>query len=505
MSPTLTLRYPVASAAADSLLGRTGERVTGHEFHRTRTTPPAGDRPAWTIDGEPTGFTGDTWHASYLHVHWAGHPALPQRFADAVHAGSEVLPAERSMAKEALIIAGRACRDPSDNGFHQAQPAKVGIDHRANAASTADDGPAGSSRDVAAAPPVASGDPDRPSTNPLRHHGDSETGPDLLDLAVNVYPEARPAWLDAALHAAIDTAAAYPDAEPAREALAVRYGLETDRVLPTAGAAEAFTLLAQLPWRNPVVVQPQFTEPQAALERAGHRVDSAFCLAERGFTLEPDAVPDDADLVVVGNPTNPTGVLHPAATIVGLCRPGRLVVVDEAFMDAVPGQPESLVASRLDGLVVVRSLTKQWSIPGVRAGYLAGDPVVVERLRVLQPPWSVSGPAIAATIACSTEKAAAESEARARAMVAWRQPLEAGLAAHGVEFLPSAAPFVLARVGSGVHARLRSLGIAVRRADTFPGLDDSWVRIAVRPREVTERLLAALDEVVAQINPPTAG
>lgn len=493
MSPSLTLRYPVAVAAADSLLGRAGERVTGHEFHRTRTTPPAGDRPAWTIDGAPTGFTGDTWHASYLHVHWAGHPALAQRFADAVHAGSERTPsAGRSMAKEAPIIIGRAWRGPSGNGF-RAQPAKVRIDQRfADVASGAGRG-SDSAGDAVAASPVGSGDPDRPLTDPLRHHGDAETGPGLIDLAVNVYPGARPAWLDRALHAAIDAAATYPNPAAAREALAVRHGLEPARVLPTAGAAEAFTLLAQLPWRRPVVVQPQFTEPQAALERAGHRVASAFCRAERGFVLEPDAVPEDADLVVVGNPTNPTGVLHPAATIVGLCRPGRVVVVDEAFMDAVPGESESLVAERLDGLLMVRSLTKQWSIPGVRAGYVTGDPAVVDRLRALQPPWSVSGPAIAAILACSTAEAAAESEARARAMVAWRQRLEAGLAARGVEFVPSAAPFVLARVGSGVRARLRSLGIAVRRADTFPGLDDSWVRIAVRPPAVTDRLLDALD------------
>ncbi len=345
---------------------------------------------------------------------------------------------------------------------------------------------------MVAASPVGPGDPDRPLTDPLRHHGDAETGPGLIDLAVNVYPGARPAWLDRALHAAIDAAATYPNPAAAREALAVRHGLEPARVLPTAGAAEAFTLLAQLRWRHPVVVQPQFTEPQAALERAGHRVASAFCHAERGFALEPDAVPEDADLVVVGNPTNPTGVLHPASTIAGLCRPGRVVVVDEAFMDAVPGERESLVTERLDGLLVVRSLTKQWSIPGVRAGYVTGDTAVVDRLRALQPPWSVSGPAIAAILACSTAEATAESKARARAVVTWRQRLEAGLAARGVEFVPSAAPFVLARVGPEVHGRLRSLGIAVRRADTFPGLDDSWVRIAVRPPAATDRLLDSL-------------
>jgi cobyrinic acid a,c-diamide synthase len=103
MADRLTLRYPVAEAAADSLLTRAGEQVTGHEFHRTATVPTypsvelvaaegAGERsdrrqtPAWLIDGEPSGWAGDTLHASYLHVHWAGHPQLAARFVEAVRA-----------------------------------------------------------------------------------------------------------------------------------------------------------------------------------------------------------------------------------------------------------------------------------------------------------------------------------------------------------------------------------------------------------------------------------
>jgi cobyrinic acid a,c-diamide synthase len=86
MAERLTLRYPVAEAAADSLLTRAGEQVTGHEFHRTATAPVAGDAPAWIIDGEKTGWSSATLHASYLHVHWAGHPQLAARFAEAVRA-----------------------------------------------------------------------------------------------------------------------------------------------------------------------------------------------------------------------------------------------------------------------------------------------------------------------------------------------------------------------------------------------------------------------------------
>ena len=86
MTERLTLRYPTMSATTDNLLTRAGEQVTGHEFHRTRVAPEAGERPAWTVDGTAVGFASDTLHASYLHTHWAGHPQLAQRFAEAVHA-----------------------------------------------------------------------------------------------------------------------------------------------------------------------------------------------------------------------------------------------------------------------------------------------------------------------------------------------------------------------------------------------------------------------------------
>jgi len=83
MTERLTLRYPAMTAASDNLLSRAGERCTGHEFHRTHTTPERGARPAWIVDGVDVGFAGPSLHASYLHTHWAGHPQLAQRFAEA--------------------------------------------------------------------------------------------------------------------------------------------------------------------------------------------------------------------------------------------------------------------------------------------------------------------------------------------------------------------------------------------------------------------------------------
>lgn len=83
MHPRLTMGYREAVAQVDSPLAQAGQRVVGHEHHRTVTT--ASSRPAWLIDGRPDGIATATLHASYLHVHWAGHPSLAQRFIDACH------------------------------------------------------------------------------------------------------------------------------------------------------------------------------------------------------------------------------------------------------------------------------------------------------------------------------------------------------------------------------------------------------------------------------------
>ncbi|WP_320779833.1 Rv2231c family pyridoxal phosphate-dependent protein CobC [Streptomyces sp. CRN 30] len=341
-------------------------------------------------------------------------------------------------------------------------------------------------------------------THDLRHHGDAEVrdgGAVLTDLAVNVRAGTPPQWLRERIADSLTALAAYPDGRAARAAVAARHGLPEERVLLTAGAAEAFVLLARgLRVRRPVVVHPQFTEPEAALRDAGHTVGRVLLRAADGFRLDPAAVPEDADLVVIGNPTNPTSVLHPAAAIARLARPGRTLVVDEAFMDAVPGEREALAGvTDVPGLVVLRSLTKTWGLAGLRIGYVLAAPGTIAALERAQPLWPVSTPALAAAEACMAPRALAEAEEAARRIAADRAHLVAGLRRFGPHGLvvaePAQGPFVLVRLpdAAAVRDRLRGLGFAVRRGDTFPGLDTEWLRLAVRDRGTVDRFLGALE------------
>jgi histidinol-phosphate aminotransferase len=261
-----------------------------------------------------------------------------------------------------------------------------------------------------------------------------------------------------------------------------------------------FVLLARaLTPRRAVVVHPSFTEPEAALRAAGHRVERLLLPADDGYRLRPDAVPEDADLVVLGNPTNPTSVLHPAAGIAALARPGRVLVVDEAFADTVPGEPESLAARNdLPGLLVVRSLTKTWGLAGLRVGYALGPAGLIAALAAQQPHWPVSTPALAALTACTTGAARAEARAAAERLTRDRAALLAALPP-GVEVVAEPrSSFVLLRVPDGerVRAVLRERGWAVRRGDTFPGLTPDHLRVAVRDPATSHAFAAALAAIL---------
>jgi len=464
MTRRLTLSYRTMIADHDQLLAKAGTRVTGHEFHRTTVDPPSGPVAAWLMEGKPIGFSADpagighkTLHASYLHLHWAGHPEIAQRFGYAVHDYSTTMRSEEIRPEPAVM-----------------RPEPV------------------EGRSLAA--------PD------LHHHGDRDLAEGLVDLAVNVRLSAPPDWLSAVISHTTQHLAAYPNTDAATKAIAEAHGVAIDQVLPTAGGAEAFTLIARaFPAEQPLIIHPQFTEPEAALVAAGHRPERLILSPAAGFRLNPLQVPATSDLVIIGNPTNPTSVLHPATLINSLRSVGRIVVVDEAFMDCVPGETESVISDDMTSAIVIRSLTKTWGLAGLRTGYLIGDPTLIAAMRRQQPLWPVSTPALAAMAACLTPEARALAAEAAAETTARRAYLIERLASVGLTVAGNPrASFVLVdtsdvrgnREPGWMRLALRNHGFAVRRGETFPGLGPDWMRIAVREPETTDQLIAALRRVV---------
>ncbi|NKY26876.1 Rv2231c family pyridoxal phosphate-dependent protein CobC [Nocardia gamkensis] len=330
----------------------------------------------------------------------------------------------------------------------------------------------------------------------LRHHGDVDARAGMLDFAVNVQGLAPPEWLRRRLAERLSDLGRYPsaeDADAARRAVAARHGRGPGEVLLLAGAAEGFALLPRLAPRSAAVLHPSFTEPELALREAG--VPVTRVVLEAPYRLDPAAVPAEADLVVLGNPTNPTSVLHPAATIRALRRPGRVIVVDEAFADAVAGEPESLAADSAPDLLVLRSLTKTWALAGLRCGYFLGAPEVLACLDRGRAHWPLGTLQLEAITATASPSAVAESERCARALAVHRAAMIERLTGLGVEVhTPAEGPFLLVRVADGelLRKHLAAEGIAVRRADTFPGLGPDHLRVAVRGVEEVDRLIAAI-------------
>ncbi|WP_333473267.1 Rv2231c family pyridoxal phosphate-dependent protein CobC [Lolliginicoccus lacisalsi] len=332
----------------------------------------------------------------------------------------------------------------------------------------------------------------------LRHHGDIDAAPGLLDLAVNVHGAEPPPWLQHALRDRLPDLARYPDrAEDwaTRAVIAARHGRHPDEVLLLNGAAEGFALLPGLAPRHAVVIHPSFTEPEHVLASAGIPVTRV--ILRPPFDLAQATIPRDADLVVVGNPTNPTSVLHPRSSIEALRAPGRLVVVDEAFMDVVPGEIGSCAAEGADDVLVLRSITKTWGLAGLRAGYALGAPELLQSLARPRPHWPVGTLAMTALAACSSDRAITETARIAERIAADREYLLArlgGLRHRGISVVaPASAPFVLLGVPEGLRQGLRGRGVAVRRCDTFPGLDDRVIRVAVREQPLVDTLVQAID------------
>jgi threonine-phosphate decarboxylase len=298
--------------------------------------------------------------------------------------------------------------------------------------------------------------------------------------------------------------ARYPDrgATALRQAIAERHGASTQIVVVGNGSSELIWGLARTylrPGDGALVLGPTYGEYEVATQAAGGEAVTLPALAP-GRLLDLEALGEaaaalDPRLIWLCHPNNPTGAPMPDRVVPTLLAavPGALVVVDEAYLPLCADIPSMLDASASGRVVVLRSMTKDAALAGLRIGYLVSTPDVATMVGRALPPWSVSSVAQAAGLVALADTAHA---ARARRAVAEsRAHLVDGLAHLGLRPYPSVANFVLVPVGDGlgVTRALLSRGCAVRDCTSF-GLPDC-IRIGVRSIPDQERLLGALAEV----------
>jgi len=297
----------------------------------------------------------------------------------------------------------------------------------------------------------------------------------------------------------------YPDPSSGElcAALAGKNGISPDRVLAVNGLAQAISLAAFAfsdRGKRVLVTDPAFGEYAASCRLAGADVVSVRAVKENDFAFPLEGLVEAVErcrpsLVWVCSPNNPTGVLPgkgQIADLLGICgKTDTLLVVDEAYINFAP--PGSSVLPLLsENMLVMRSMTKDYGLTGLRLGYVLGDPRLLGAMRSLQPPWSVNACAQAAGLAAVANSPYYETQWALLRDLAAR--LLEGLRQAGFAPVPSSGNFLLFAVDStdALKAFLWEHRILVRDCASF-GLE-GFVRVGVKSAEESERLLQCLRE-----------
>jgi len=332
---------------------------------------------------------------------------------------------------------------------------------------------------------------------------------DFLDFSASINPSGMPPGLHEHLLAGWETVLHYPEPHSGTlaDALAARFHLPPGRVLVGNGSAELIDLiLRSRPWRRLLISPPDFGLYDA-LAPVGTIVECVPRRREDQFAPDLEALADavrDGDLVLLSNPSNPAGSASGRDRVLALldrcAAAGAVLALDEAFADFCPEVSLLGSAGSAPGLLILRSLTKFYAIPGLRAGFLAGDESLVAAAAKLQVPWSVNALAQAAGVFCLGQRQWEERSVR-------YVEVERDRLRHALTGLPGVSPqdsranYLLVRLAppapsaTGLYEALAGRGFLIRHCGSF-GLGDEYVRIAVRAREENELLLGALREVL---------
>jgi threonine-phosphate decarboxylase len=318
-------------------------------------------------------------------------------------------------------------------------------------------------------------------------HGSSED-PRVLDFSANINPDLPPGTSEV-YAAALEESRRYPPTDYAdyRAAAAEYVGCDPEAAVPTAGGLAAIRLVIATtvrPGDSVLVPFPSFGEYAREVRLQGGKpvfVRHADLL---------DADPSGYAMVVVCTPNNPTGDCLPPddlRSFAARCREvGTTLLADEAFL----GFTDRPSLAGAEGVVVARSLTKLFGLPGLRAGFAVATGPALDRLGRARPAWGLGTPAARVGahamrqhdfVRETRERVASERERM-------RERLETRFSV-----APSEAPFLLLEVEDvdAVVVRCLAQDIAIRDARSFRGLD-SHVRVAVRTREENDRLLEAI-------------
>lgn len=326
------------------------------------------------------------------------------------------------------------------------------------------------------------------------HGGDIYRNHVTMDFSVNINPLGIPTGVQEALHRSVAMCESYPDitAQKLREEMAKMLNVPEEYFIFGNGASEIFMAIvhAVCP-KKTVIPVPSFYGYEYAANAANGEII---------FTEDWEDIDEDADVVFLANPNNPTGVLRDKKEIWKLleaCKASHtLVVLDECFIEFC--DPSDSMLSELEqypNLILVRAFTKIFAIPGVRLGYLmCSNQELNAQIRRHLPEWNLSAFAEMAGVACTKEQ---DFVRQTRKVVEQeRAYLTTALQNFGFHVQEGRGNFILFYTENPMYELLLARGILIRDCSNFRGLRKGYYRIAVKNRQENERLLKEIGEII---------
>jgi len=339
----------------------------------------------------------------------------------------------------------------------------------------------------------------------------------IIDFSSNINPYGPPkAVIDYLSHDNLKDAVDYPDINctALKSVLAKKLGLSVKNLMITNGSSEAINLLANhfCPQRA-LILSPTFCEYEIAVLSNGGKIKKIKLQKEENFAFSPNSILSELEgvkMIFICNPNNPTGNLYSRNDLLKLLKEARekdvFCVVDEAFMDFVEdkeGYTLKPLVKDFDNLAVLGSLTKFYSLAGLRVGYIVSNESLTSAMKNKAPAWNINGFAQKAAVFAledeSFEKITLEKNTKAR------DKLFSSLGKiSGLKVYPSRTNFLLAEVTSdnfnseNFYADLLGRGFYVRNCASFDGLSEKFFRVAVRSEEENQMLVEAIEKVLLE-------
>lgn len=328
-----------------------------------------------------------------------------------------------------------------------------------------------------------------------------------IDFSANINPLGPPKILQEKWGELFSVLSDYPDPKgnKLKKKLAEKENLTEDQLLIGNGGAELISLIGRLlAGKRVLIVQPAFSEYEEVCRINGCTIDY-YLLHPNGWELNLEELVKklpDIDALFLCNPCNPTGVYYPKSVLTNLLKEcqqqGCLFIMDEAFYDFL-SEYDSMATyiNEYRNLLIIRSMTKMFAIPGLRLGYVMADSLLIKGLASFQPHWSTNALALQAG-EWFVESDSFVQETR-ELIDQERERLFAFYKERGFLVSPSKVCFYLLKDPSlekqlPLFQFLLSKGIIPRHTMNFPGLEGKWLRFAIKGHQENDILMGAMEE-----------